>query len=44
MAFCHKSTKKDFIVTKEDEEDHRNIHSRLCEKRLNLIKLEINVT
>ena len=46
MAFYIKNTKKDVIMTEEDEEDYiiNNI-CRFCEKKLlNLIKLEIIVT
>ena len=45
MAFYFKNTKKDIIMTEENEEDYRiNNICRFCEKKLNLIKLEIIVT
>ena len=45
MAFYFKNTKKDIIMTEENEEDYRiNNICRFCEKILNLIKLEIIVT
>ena len=45
MAFCFKNTKKDFIMTEEDEENYRNNKiCRFCEKKLSLIKLYIIVT
>ena len=35
MAFFFKNTKKDIIMTKEDEEDYRNnIVCRFCEKEI----------
>ena len=44
MAFYFKNTRKDTIMIEEDEEDFRNNNvCRFCEKRLNLIKLEIIV-
>ena len=44
MAFYFKNTNKDIIMTQGDEEDYRsNNICRLCEKVLNLIKLEIIV-
>ena len=44
MTFYFKNTKKDIIMTEEDEEDFRNNICRFCEKKiLNLIKLEIIV-
>ena len=44
-AFYFKNTKKDIIMTEKDEEDYiiDNI-CRFCEKKTNLIKLEIIVT
>ena len=45
MAFYFKNTKKDIIMTDEDEEDFRNItFVDFVKKILNLIKLEIIVT
>ena len=39
MAFYFKNTKKDIIMTEKDEEDFRkNNTSRICEKKLFLIK------
>ena len=40
MAFCFKNTKKDIIMTEEDEEDYRNKKiCPFCEKKtMNLIK------
>ena len=44
MAFYFKNTKKDIIMTQEDEEKNKNINiCRFCEKILNLIKFEIIV-
>ena len=44
MAFYFKNTKKDIFMTQENEEDYRNINiCRFCERKLNLIKLEIIV-
>ena len=45
MAFYFENTKRDIIMTQEDEEDYINNNiSRLCEKTLNVIKLEIIAT
>ena len=45
MAFCFKSTKKHIILTEEDEEDFKNNDvCQFCEKKMNLLKLEIIVT
>ena len=45
MAFYFKNTKKDIIMTEENEEDFRNDNiCRFCEKKICLIKLEIIVT
>ena len=45
MAFYFKNTKKDIILTEENEEDYRiNNICRFCEKKYCLIKLEIIVT
>ena len=44
MAFYVKNTKEDIIMREEDEEDYRfNNICRFCEKKTNLIKLEIIV-
>ena len=43
MAFYFKNTKKDIIMTEEDE-DFKNIDvCRFCEKILKMVKLEITV-
>ena len=43
--FYFKNTKKDIIMTEEEEEDFQNINNcRFCEKNLNLINIEIIVT
>ena len=45
MAFYFKNTKKDIVMTEEDEEDYRNnIICHFVKKILSLIKLEIIVT
>ena len=45
ITFYFKDTKKDIIMTEEDEEDYRNNNiCRFFEKSLNLIKLEVIVT
>ena len=45
MAFSFKNTKKDIIMTEEDEEDYRkNFFVGLAKKLLNVIKSEIIVT
>ena len=43
MVFCFENTKKDIIMTKENEEDYRRIKNCRRKKTLNLIKLEIIV-
>ena len=44
MAFYFKNTKKDIIMTDEDEDYGNNKICRFCEKKLNLIKFEITVS
>ena len=45
MAFYFKNTKKDIIMTQEDEEDYKNNNiCRFCEKILNQIRFVITVT
>ena len=45
MAFYFDITEKDIIMTQEESKDYRNNNiCRFCEKKMNLIKLEIIVT
>ena len=45
VAFFFKNTKKDIVMTEDEEEEYRNyIICRFCEKKYLLIKLEIIVT
>ena len=45
MAFYFKNTKKDIVMTDDDEEDYRtNNICRFCEKKWFLIKFVIIVT
>ena len=45
MVFYFKNTNKDIIMTEKDQEDFKNSNiCRFCQKKLNLIKLEIIVT
>ena len=45
MSFYFKNTKNNIIMSEEGEEDFKNKDvCRFCEKKLNLIKLEVIVT
>ena len=45
IAFYIENTKKDIIMTEEDEQEYKNNNiCRFCEKTLNLVKFEIIVT